>query len=185
MKFEMMTYERPKGIRVMAILHMALAFSGIIRISSDLGAMKNLRRLRPMEGTGYPAALTDAYDAYARIALKYELADILCAILLAGMLIYAGVMLFRDRQQGRTLSISYAIVSIALACGTTGWYVAAIYPKNVAYLELLHAANPAAASVIPIPSISPFFLGLVFRCLYPLWVWWYLCKDEVRGHFED
>ena len=177
--------ERPKGIRVMAVLHLVLALSGIIRIVSDLGAMKEVRRLRPLEASGSPGLLTEAHAAYARVASMYHMVDILAAVVLAGLLIGAGIMLFRDKRQGRILSLAYAGASLGLRVGMTVGYATLVHPKHAAYVTLLHAGSPATALAVPIPSISGWWVGMAFFSLYPLWVWWYLRKEEVRSYLED
>ena len=62
--------ERPKGIRVMAVLHMILTASALYRIVTDLGAMKDVRRLGMLTEVN-PGSLTNAYRAYASGASTY------------------------------------------------------------------------------------------------------------------
>lgn len=184
MNEEMM--KRPKGIRVMAVLHLVLALSGIYRIVSDLAAMKEVRRLRMVGNVGsFTETFAETCAAYARAALMYHMVDILAAVVLAGLLIGAGVMLLRDRRLGRTLSITYAITSIALRVGMVVWYAVGVHPKHAAFLTVLHAESPSMALLMPIPSTAGWWVGMVLLSLYPLWVWWYLRKEEVRYYFED
>lgn len=92
MSEEMM--EQPKGIRVMAVLHLVVACTGIFRIGADLAAIKKVGQLRPVKDVGNSETLIEAYGAYARAASGYELVDILAALVLAGLLIGAAVTLF-------------------------------------------------------------------------------------------
>ncbi len=169
----------------MAVLHLVLALSGIFRVVSDLEAVKTMRQLKPTKGSGYAMALTEDYTAYAQRASLYYLVDILVVIILAGLLITAGIMLFRGLRQGRTLSLTYAMVSIASRVGLTVWYAFGVHPKHAEFLSLLHVMNPPTATLIPIPSSSGWWVGVLVFSIYPLWVWWYLRKDEVRSYLED
>lgn len=177
--------DRPKGIRVMAVLHLVLALGGIFRIVSDLGEMKVVRRLRPMEEPGAPGSLMDAYNAHVGVASMYYMVDILAAVILAGLLIVAAIQLFRAQRQGRSWSLAYAGTSIALRVGLTVGYAVLVHPKHAAFLEQLRAQSPAAASLISIPSTSGWWLGMLLFSLYPLWVGWYLRKEEVISYLED
>jgi hypothetical protein len=183
MNQEMM--EQPKGIRVMAVLHLVVAGTGIFRIGADLGAMKRVGQLRPVKDGGASETLTEAYVAYAQAATGYHMVDILAALVLAGLLIGAAVMLFKGRWLGRTLSLAYAITSPALRVGLTVWYSYGVHPKHVGYLTVLHAEVSRTASLMPIPSGSGWWLGVMVFSIYPLWVWWYLRKEEVRSYLED
>jgi hypothetical protein len=175
----------PKGIRVMAVLHLLLALGAFFRIGADFDAIKTMRQLKPMKDSAYAMALMDDYTAYVQRASMYYLVDILIAIILAGLLISAGVMLFRRARLGRTLSLTYAVVSIASRFGLTVWYAFGVHPKHAEFLSMLHVMNPLTATVIPIPSSSGWWVGLLVLSIYPLWVWWYLRKDEVRSYLED
>jgi hypothetical protein len=183
MNQEMM--EQPKGIRVMAVLHLVVALAGIFRIGADLAAMKKVGQLRPLKDAGNSETLIEAYVAYAQAASGYELVDILAALILAGLLIGAGVMLFRGRWLGWTWSLAYAITSVALRVGLTVWYAYGVHPKHVAYLTVLHAEVSGTASLMPIPSSSGWWVGVLISSIYPVWVWRYLRKEEVRYYLED
>ncbi len=183
MSEEMM--EQPKGIRVMAVLHLVVAGTGIFRIGADLAALKRVGQLRPVKDAGNSETLIEAYVAYAQVASGYELVDILAALVLAGLLIGAAVMLFKGRWLGRTWSLAYAITSVALRVGLTVWYAYAVHPKHVAYLTVLHAERPGIAEWMPIPSSFGWWVGVLISSIYPLWVWRYLRKEEVRAYLED
>jgi hypothetical protein len=133
----------------------------------------------------FTETFADACATYARVALMYHVVDIVAAIVLAGLLIGAGVMLLRDRRLGRTLSISYAIMSILLRVGMVVWYAVGVHPKHAAFLTVLHTESPSMALLMPIPSTAGWWVGMVLLSLYPLWVWWYLRKVDVRDYLED
>lgn len=177
--------EPPKGIRLMATLHLVVAGTGIFRIGADLAAMKKVGQLRPVKDAGNSETLIEAYVAYAQAASGYELVDILAALVLAVILVGAAVMLFKGRWLGRTWSLAYAITSPALRVGLTVWYSYGVHPKHVAYLTVLHAERPGIAEWMPIPSSSGWWVGVLIFSLYPLWVWRYLRKEEVRYYLED
>lgn len=176
--------ERPKGIRVMAVLHMILAASALLRIESDLDAMKKVKQMAMLTEVN-PGSLANAYRAYASGASAYHIVDMLAAVVLAGLLVWAGVMLFKDSQKGRTLSLAYAFTSLGLRVMMTLWYAAVIHPKHAAFLKTVHGLVPWTSASLTIPDTSGWLLGVLVGGAYPLWVWWYMSKGEVRYYLED
>ena len=109
----------------------------------------------------------------------------LAAVGLAGLLVWAGVMLFKDSQKGRTLSFAYACTSLGLRVVMTFWYAAVIHPKHAAFLKMIHGLVPGTEAALPVPDTSGWLLGVLVAGAYPLWVWWYMSKGEVRYYLED
>lgn len=176
--------ERPGAIKLMAILHFLMAGTGLFRIAANLSALKELRMAEPVAGGGHPAAVVDAYYAYAQVCRMYHTADNVVALCLMALLIAAGITLLMDRSIGRTLSLVYAVASVLMRVGLLIFYTQAVHVKHVTYLQEIHKTIPSLESLMPIPSSSAWFLGLLLGMAYPIWVWWYSRKDEVKAYYS-
>ena len=176
--------ERPRAIKVMAILHFVMATIGLIRIAGNLSALKELRMAEPVAGGGHPTVVVDAYHAYAQVCRMYHSADIVAALCLMALLIAAGITLLMDRSIGRTLSLVYAVSSVLMRVALLIFYTQTVHVLHVTYLQEIHKTMPSLESLMPIPSSSGWFVGLLLGLAYPIWVWWYSRKDEVKAYYS-
>jgi hypothetical protein len=147
----------PKVIGIISIV-----FAGLGLICTPIGLAT-----REAAGPAGAEAMEGAPPWYA----TYQTASALAGIVVAAILLVAGILLCKRRPAGRTMHITYAILNIVVAVGNVIAAASAVGQMD---------SGPAGAAPFKGVFIGGIVIGLVIGLAYPIFILVWFTRPKVR-----
>lgn len=176
----------PAQIRVLAILH--LVFGGIGLIGTAFGLVMQVFSKSILAGSGEAGPEVKMQQAMAAAGQTHQYLSAGFSVLLAILLLVAGVGLLKNKLTGLKVSNVYAWISIASKVALGVLFFTHVLPAlNTAIEGMLGSAAKADQGVLSIAKMTMVVSGVVtplVSCIYPILVLVLLNRESVRKHLR-
>jgi hypothetical protein len=178
----------PPSIKVFGIFHLVVAGLGIIGTIAGLVMMQFTDQFSKMMTIAPPGSTATgsspqelAMRQYMNDTRTYSYITYVFAIVLAVMLIIAGIGLLKRRESGRVMSIRYAWTSIGMKVITLLIMLTFMIPATTRYNEAMFSGmGSGMGSTMNIVTQATQFLSLLVTCIYPIVVLIMMRKEKVK-----
>ena len=184
----MATIIEPPSIKVFGIFHLIIAGWGIIGTIAGLVMMQftdQFSKLMTITPPGATATGSSAQELAVREYMNdtrlYTYFTYAFAMVLAVMLIIAGIGLLKRRESGRVMSIRYAWTSIGMKVIVLLALLTFMMPATTRYNEAMFSGMPGEmGSTMNIVTQVTQVLSIFISCIYPIVVLIMMRKEKVK-----
>jgi hypothetical protein len=182
----MMATPEPSSIKVFGIMHLVIAAYGLFSAAASVlstavvgGISKNF----PAGAAGSSEAAKAAMALFMQETAVFTYMGIGFTVILAIMLIIAGIGLLRAKEQGRLMSIRYAWVSIGTKVITLIFTITHVIPATKKFAKVIYQDLPGVGgdTMGAIMQYSQLF-GILISCTYPVIVLVFMKGEKIKEY---
>jgi hypothetical protein len=184
----METVIEPASIKVFGIFHLIIAglgsiatIFGLVMLQFSNQFSKLMTMAPPGTSTGASSQQEQAVIQYLGETRTYTYITSGFSIILAVMLIIAGIGLLKKRESGRVMSIRYAWASIAAKVITLVMMLTFMMPATTRYNEAMFSSiGSGMGSTMNVVTQISQLVGLAMTIIYPIVVLIMMHKEKVK-----
>ena len=184
----METVIEPASIKVFGIFHLIIAglgsigtIFGLVMLQFSNQFSKLMTMAPPGSSSGASSQQEKAVIQYLGETRTYTYITSGFSIILAVMLIIAGIRLLKKRESGRVMSIRYAWASIAAKVITLVMMLTFMMPATTRYNEAMFSSiGSGMGSTMNVVTQISQLVGLAMTLIYPIVVLIMMRKEKVK-----
>lgn len=161
----------PKRIKVFGVLHIVFGSLGLLQVLMNLAMMPFQEKLMTMSAggsedlAGLQLAIADKLKPYTWIAMGL-------GVIVAGMILRAGIGLVTKKKNSLAASNQYAWVSIGVKLLSLVLFVVLVLPAyNEMFESMVVPSAPGGGNILMVMKVSASIGGIVgpvLMCVYPI-----------------
>jgi hypothetical protein len=176
----------PSSIKVFGIMHLVIAAYGLFSAAASLVSTLFVDQFGKKFAAGASAsgqASQDAMMIFMSETAVFTYVTLGFTLILAVILILAGIGLLRSRESGRVMSIRYAWVSLSTKAITLIFTFTHIIPATQKFASNMYKDMPGVSGdfMTKIMQYSQVF-GLLISCIYPVIVLVFMNGQKIKEY---